>query len=81
MNIKWLPIETAPKDKRILLFYKESLFTGVQVVFGKWNDERYCNNPKPHWVSDLRSLQGKANCRSNQPTHWASGIADITEID
>lgn len=60
----WQPIETAPKDKRIMLF-----IPSVGSVFGKWDNQKYHTKPKPYWTTD-RTHMGTFWHRDNQPTHW-----------
>lgn len=63
--MKWQPIETAPKDRYILLYIE---FLGV--ICGHWENDGYAKNPKPYWTNDLELLFGKKGCRWLQPTHW-----------
>ena len=62
--MNWQPIETAPKDKRILLCYP------CRVVCGEWNDDRYARKPRPYWGHDLDRVFGLINARTVPPTHW-----------
>ena len=59
----WRPIETAPKDRRIL-----ALVDG-RVVIVKWDDDRYSLKPRPYWWQEtlIRSRAAQRNC---PPTHW-----------
>lgn len=66
----WKDIETAPKDTRILLFYPSQLFNKINVITGKWDEDRYAKNPHPHWQHDLSLLSGRTETKANQPTHW-----------
>ncbi len=67
MKIEWKPISEAPKDRRILLFRPKSFH---KIVVGKWEDERFHNNPKPYFSNDREVLEGKRSVRENQPTHF-----------
>lgn len=69
-NSQWHPIETAPKDRRILLGFSEELFIGISSVFGKWESDQYATYPKPYWRHDLTRLCGIKVCRNHPPTHW-----------
>lgn len=69
-RMNWLPIESAPKDRRILLFYPKSIFTGVNVACGQWLDSVLSKYSKPYWTNDLEALQGPRATSRNQPTHW-----------
>ena len=66
----WKPIETAPKDRRILLRYNPPLFLGIPVVGGKWNEESFHTHPIPHWENDKSHLLGVKETRRIQPTEW-----------
>ncbi len=70
MENKWKPIKTAPKDRRILLFYPRQIFIGIHIIVGKWESDSYIKHPKPYWEHDLYHLSGKIATRNNQPTHW-----------
>lgn len=65
LSTTWQPIETAPKDRPILLYTK---LRGV--VCGYWQDDKYSKNPRPYWSNDLERLFGRTSCRGDQPTHW-----------
>jgi len=66
----WLPIETAPKDKRILLGYELIIFNGINSVCGCWDDDRYAKKPKPFWTHDMYRLKGARETRAQQPIAW-----------
>jgi len=68
--MKWQPIETAPKNVRILLWYPVSIFTGINIVAGKWDTDKWAVKPRPYWSNDLEQLRGVRSTRENQPTHW-----------
>lgn len=63
--MKWQPIETAPKNERILL-----LRNGV-ITCGHFNDDRYAKTPRPYWRHDLEAVYGIRDARAMPPTHWA----------
>ena len=65
---EWQPIETAPKDKRILL-YRPTAPEWWMVMGGRYDSDKYAKNPKPYWSTDNWSL-GKMEQRQNAPTHW-----------
>jgi len=58
----WQPIETAPKDARILCVMSD------RVQIAQWDDDRYAKKPRPFWRT-YGSL-GKNNERHCQPTVW-----------
>lgn len=64
-ELEWLPIDTAPKDRRILLFCP-----GLKQIIGQWCDDKYSSKPKPYWRNDLTEVFGKPTTRADQPTHW-----------
>jgi hypothetical protein len=68
--MNWKPIETAPKDKRILLFYSDESRVHSRVVCGAWNDDKYNRKPRPYWSNDLVSIFGLNYARAHVPTHW-----------
>lgn len=74
--IDWKPIETAPNDRRVLLFFPEHP-EWARVQGGKWSDDRYAKRPRPRWDADKDYLLGMRWTRENPPTHWA----DINEPD
>ena len=65
--LTWQPIDTAPKDQRVLLYYPQR-FPGV--VCGVWQDEEYARKPQPHWTNDRSHIHGVYASRRIQPTHW-----------
>lgn len=68
--MEWQPIETAPKDERILLYRPTAGFTWTRVVIGRFDSDRYAKRPRPYWQHDLEHLAGKAEGRAVNPTHW-----------
>jgi len=65
MKRAWQPIETAPKDQRVLLRY-----SGGRVVCGSWDNDRQAKNPRPFWANDLMNAYGIKHTRNVQPTYW-----------
>ena len=65
----WRPIESAPRDKRILLGYANPVFTGVYAICGQWNDEQNTQKKRGYWEHELR-FAGVTAMRRNPPTHW-----------
>jgi hypothetical protein len=68
--MNWETMETAPKDKRILLYYDPPLYTDVSVICGKWDDDKYAYKSRPHWTNDLHILSGANRTRNMQPVLW-----------
>lgn len=64
--MKWQTIDTAPKDRRILVWINR-----IGTMTGWWDDERYAKVPKPHWKTHAAFVHGVSETRKNhQPTHW-----------
>lgn len=60
----WQPMETAPKDRRIL-----TRRPGRTVGISKWNTQPHHSNPKPYW-EDERMFFGVRSDRGMEPTGW-----------
>lgn len=65
MNVEWQNIETAPKDRDILMYCKRA-----GVVRGRWKDDLHAKTPRPYWGNDREYLFGVRATREDQPTHW-----------
>ena len=63
----WQPIETAPKDARILLKYKEP---SIGILPGGWCSEEFKRNPKPYWSHVLTPTYGVKEAREIPPIAW-----------
>ena len=63
---EWQPIETAPKDRRILL----SIDCSVGFCGGNWDEDKYRKKPRPYWRADVENWMGILWMRDHQPTHW-----------
>lgn len=67
-GLKWQPMETAPKDKRILLCrrwaYKDI------VVGGHWQKDEFAKKPRPYWGHDQERVFGTLDARKNPPIGW-----------
>lgn len=59
---KWQPIETAPKDERVLVVM------GGYVVIARFDKQEFKKKPKPLWRSD--AVMQISYDRLNQPTKW-----------
>lgn len=68
-TIDWQPIETAPKDRTVMLWVPDGVWS--RATFGEWDDEKYARKPKPYWNTELRRWRGVIWQRAHQPTHWA----------
>lgn len=70
MNDDWQIIETAPKDKEILLYRGDTFYEWAKIVTGKWDDDRFSEKPRPYWTHYKKYLTGTTEVRKYQPTHW-----------
>ena len=61
----WRPLETAPRNARILL-----KFSNGSVVAGIWEDDLYSPRPKPYWKHDKVRVRGMRATREFPPTEW-----------
>lgn len=68
----WMPIETAPKDKLILLFLGDIPGRSdiLQYTVGRWCTDAYSKKPRPYWSSQAEAIHGVNWMRMRQPTHW-----------
>lgn len=64
----WQPIETAPKDRRVLLYWPEIEYLPEKVACGKWDSDEFAKRPNPFWAPDWYA--SKSTCRHWKPTHW-----------
>ena len=64
----WMPIETAPKD-RLVLLYRPTALPWAMVTVGRWHDQRHHKKPKPFWEIWLK-IGGIGESRAWEPTHW-----------
>lgn len=60
-GLEWKPIETAPKDRRILLFWEG------EWIIGRWHEPRYRPAPEPYWRLDAVP---DGDSRVYPPTAW-----------
>lgn len=63
--MEWMPIESAPKDKSVLL-----LMGGKFPSVGQWDSQPFNYRAHPYWRSERGHIFGKTWDRENQPTHW-----------
>lgn len=60
----WQPIETAPKDRALLLWLPMG-----RTVMGHWDTQGHHSKPRPYWDT-AENVFGVLWARENQPTHW-----------
>lgn len=60
----WKPIDSAPKDERIIGF-----IPNYGCYFMRWDTERWHRSPQPHF-SAVGWCYGVRAMRESQPTHW-----------
>lgn len=78
--MKWLPIETAPKDGTIVLLYRPSAIKWMRVAPGSYDDERVHSAPRPKWDC-LYKIASVRDMREHQPTHWMPLPEPPTEVE
>ena len=66
--MEWQPIETAPKD-RIVLLYRPTAHDWGKVTPGKWDAQPHHKKPAPYWDMWIK-IGGKYESRLWEPTHW-----------
>lgn len=66
--VGWQPIETAPKDKMMLL-YRPTAHEWGMVTLGKWEEDKYAKKPNPFWAM-WHKIGGITEARAWKPTHW-----------
>lgn len=65
---EWKPIDTAPKNKRILLY--RDMNRTYEIVVGKYKSQKYHSRPRPYWSTDTERIWGISDLRSYPPSHW-----------
>lgn len=68
MTNEWLPIESAPLDKMILL-YRPTALAWARVTVGQWNQDAYAKRCRPFWEMWIKIGTVKQS-REWEPTHW-----------
>lgn len=64
---EWQPIETAPKDRPVLVH--PGLWAGRTCSIATWNDDKYAKKPRPFWGRD-DDMGRITYSRNAPPTHW-----------
>lgn len=73
--IDWKPIDSAPKDRPVFLFYQASplaknlLGETDKFGVGRWCDDADAQHPHPFWRSS--AFYKISDQRAFAPTHWA----------
>lgn len=67
---EWQPIETAPKDRTIILFRPTASRKAIRVAPGRYDDAKYAKEPKPYWSICLAYHNVMSWSRHHEPTHW-----------
>ena len=76
-ELPWQSIETAPKDRYILLLWPLDENQSVMMSVGCWDADQYATKPKPYWSGECDGWLGKRYLRLTPPTHWL----EIYEVD
>ena len=66
----WQPMETAPKNRRVLLYYDSPPLAGLNVIGGEWQSDHFIRRPRPYWEHDMHMLTGVTRTREIQPSMW-----------
>ena len=66
---QWQPIETAPKDRTIILF-RPTASEPIRIASGWYNYDKYAENPRPYWAIALSRFDNVTDSRYYEPTHW-----------
>lgn len=64
----WQPIETAPKDKKVLVWFSD--LSGGTADIAKLDDDKYAKKPRPYWSGNYERVLGILAYRNGKPTHW-----------
>ena len=66
----WMPMETAPKDRRILVLRVVNPMSPTHLAaVAKWNAQTHHSNPKPYWEIEGSGAYVK-EMRDNPPLGW-----------
>ena len=65
------PMDTAPKDRKVLLFARGEWYVG------KWDPDKYAKKPRPFW--DYSHIWRPTGCREKPPIAWAELPPKIPE--
>ena len=68
-NSEWQSITTAPKDRRVLLYWPETEHEAARMACGEWCGDKYAKKPRPYWTWD-GGIMRTTNSRHRQPMHW-----------
>lgn len=67
---EWMPIETAPKDGRLILLHGSGMDGQSEIYVGYWGC--HCYGPEKDWGMWLPDGHGEPARFFAQPTHWAA---------
>ncbi len=69
-TVEWLPIDTAPKNQRILLWWRAgTMFMHAFTGIGQWDTDASARTPKPRWTYEA-TYPNKAACLRHPPELW-----------
>ena len=63
--MKWQGMDSAPRDRKILLAYPGKICT-----VGWFKTDEYAKNPRPYWASEREHLFGVTWARKTSPVCW-----------
>jgi hypothetical protein len=64
----WHPIETAPRDRIILLYRPTQKQDWLSIAPGRYEDQSHCTFSYPFWASV--NEENEFDDREHPPTHW-----------
>jgi hypothetical protein len=64
---EWKPIDTAPRDKEILIFVQNDY--GGNIFMARWDKDESAIRPKPRWTSSSPAYKA-ITAINGPPTHW-----------
>jgi hypothetical protein len=67
-SLKWMPIESAPRDGSMILVYPPTWYDR-HCSMAKWDDDRYAKRPRPYWKRADDLLRTTIS-RDAKTTHW-----------
>ena len=67
----WQPIETAPKNCRVIVFIPDEIPSSWSWQIAQYDDDYTSDDPEPFWRVDSDNSGNVAYSRAHRPTYWA----------